>query len=107
LNRNISATASKENLNVRKNPNSNTRYIDPPANFHIDFKLLDKIHSFLKQFLRNLHLIKTRYFSGNLSISWSLQVPCFDKLKIMHNTEWTLAAGVENTHCKHQRLGQL
>ena len=33
-----------------------------------------KIHSFLKQSLRNLQFIKTRYFSRNLSISCSIQV---------------------------------
>ena len=41
----------------------------------------------------NLHSIKTRYFSRNLSITCSIQVPCFDKLKTVHNTvqnEWTL-----------------
>ena len=51
------------------------------------FHDLLKIHSFLKQCLRNLHFFKTRYFSRNLSISCSIQVPCFDKLKIVHNTD--------------------
>ena len=45
-----------------------------------------KIHSFLKQCLHNLHFIKTRSFSRNLSISCSIKGPCFDKLKIVHNT---------------------
>ena len=46
----------------------------------------DKIHYFFKQCLRNLHFCKTRYFSRNLSISCSIQVPYFDKVKIVHNT---------------------
>ena len=46
----------------------------------------DKIRYFFKQCLRNLHFCKTRYFSRNLSISCSIQVPYFDKVKIMHNT---------------------
>ena len=33
----------------------------------------------------NLQFIKTRYFSRNLSISCSTQVPCCDKLKIAHD----------------------
>jgi hypothetical protein len=45
-----------------------------------------KIHSFLKQCLRNPHFFKTRYFPRNLSINYSIHVPCFDKLKIVHNT---------------------
>ena len=45
-----------------------------------------KIHSFLKKRFHNLQFIKTRYFPRNLSISCSIQVPCFDKLKIVHNT---------------------
>ena len=36
-----------------------------------------KIHSFLKSCLRNLHFIKTWYFSWNLSISCSIQVQAF------------------------------
>ena len=52
-----------------------------------DYKMLKaKIHSFLKQCLRNFHFIKTRYFSQNLSISCSIKGPCFKKPKIMHNT---------------------
>ena len=54
--------------------------------FRFDHFLDIKIHSVLKQCLRNLQFIKTRYFSRNLSISCSIQVPCFDKLKIVHNT---------------------
>ena len=46
----------------------------------------DKIHYFFKQCLRNLHFCKTRYFSRNLSISCSIQVPYFDKVKVVHNT---------------------
>ena len=34
----------------------------------------------------NLQFIKTRYFSRNLLISCSTQVPCCDKLKIVQNT---------------------
>ena len=49
-------------------------------------KVRTKIHSFLKQCLRNLHFFKRRYFSRNLSINCSIQVPCFVKLKIVHNT---------------------
>ena len=49
-------------------------------------KVRTKIHSFLKQCLRNLDFFKRRYFSRNLSISCIIQVPCFDKLKIVHNT---------------------
>ena len=45
-----------------------------------------KIHSFLKQCLCNLHFIKTRCFSRNLSIVVVYKyVPCFDKLKVMLN----------------------
>ena len=55
-------------------------------NFSCEMNTYVKIHSFLKQCLRNLHFFKIRYFSRNLSISCSIQVPCFDKLKIVHNT---------------------
>ena len=51
-----------------------------------NLKINAKIYSFLKQCLRNLQFSKTRYFSRNLSISCSTQVPCCDKLKIVHNT---------------------
>ena len=37
--------------------------------------LMAKIHSYLKQCLCNFHFIKTRYFSQNISISWSIQAP--------------------------------
>ena len=36
--------------------------------------------------MRNFQFIRTRYFSRNLSISCSTQVPCCDKLKIVQNT---------------------
>ena len=47
---------------------------------------MPKIHSFLKQCLCNLRFFKTKYFSRNLSISCGIQVPCVDKLMILHNT---------------------
>ena len=48
------------------------------------------IHSFLEHCLRNLLLFKTRYISRNLSISCSVQIPCFDKPKFMHNTVYKM-----------------
>ena len=45
-------------------------------------------------FLYNLHSIKTRYFSRNISITCSIPAPCFDKMKIVYKTvlknEWKL-----------------
>ena len=50
-------------------------------------KCVGKIHLFSKQCLHNLQFIRTRYSLKNLSISCSIQVPCFDKLKIVYNTD--------------------
>ena len=55
------------------------------------FNLLKSIR-FLKQWLCNLHFIKTWYFSRNVSISCSIHVPCIEKLKIVHNTLLKISA---------------
>ena len=71
----------ERNLQYEGTKNS-TLHQHRPAS--IIWKKSTKIHSFLKQCLRNLPFFKKQ--GAFHETSCSIQVPCFDKLKIVHNT---------------------